>query len=337
MKHKLSSVAKVVTSFALLATFIPVGSTYATTEEETAVESVINSLRTIYQTQINEYNAANTDLQLKVVDSNVKWARYKPSTVNAYLGLYQSYGLEVMTIDDISASLLDPRPIADKLVSLGFSEYGHVYYWPPTTQYINEDTGVLCSVTVGFSSCGHINWVVTVTDEWQKYINGIGSAYHAKFGVYPVLTSADIYSDEVLPPTIHNSEYKPYQYTEVSIDNGHGLFYRSSPTSEWVHFRETQALLECSEFTGEAQKGFAGYVCYNGQEKSTVKVATSTPTSTSEETSSVAVPNTGAITNDDKNVVATTIITIIAVISGLIAYGIHYTKTRLASRVGFKK
>lgn len=315
--------------------------THAATAEESAVAAVMNSLQTVYQAAIDEYNSANPDeiqLQLSELEERqaASVAHYKPETLNAYVQLNRDYYLEVTTVDDISASgFIDTNSIVEALDGLGFAAYGPIYAWPPTQQYINTDTGVICSVDAAGSDCGHISWL-SITDEWAAFANGIGAAFHESEEQYPVIL-AHVWDNSTLP-LLYNSEYTPYQYTFVGISNYRGMFYRASATSDWVYFGGTQSVLDCSEYTGEAEKGFMGYICYNGTEESTVGAASAITTVTDagpvDDSGSVSAPDTGASTGDNQGAIVATSAAAIASIS-IITYLAIYIKKRLSSRVHF--
>lgn len=306
-------------------------------ESLNAVNTVLNSMRPIYQTAVDDYNAANPDqTQLQLADVDYPTPYYKPATVNAYAQLGLAYGFETQTTDGIPASLFTTTEVYDqaieKLTDLGFSTYGPAYTFPPTQQYFNEGTGVICAVVWDGSSltCGHTNWQ-TITDEWTDFLNGIGAAYYESEGQYPVVRG-DISDDSALP-TIHDSDYAPYQYTFVPISNFMGMFYRASSTSDWVYFAGTQSALDCSAYTGEAEKGFMGLICYNGTEESKVGAVAA---SQEEESSAVATPDTGAPTSDNRGAIAAISATALVAVATLI-YLANYTKNRFASKVHFGK
>ena len=329
--------------------------THATIDEEiAAVTSVIDTLETTYETAIDDYNATATGLHLKLVKRTDHGPYYKKSSMNAYTQLDSGWTLQVQTTDNLVASVLDDKPIVDALTNLSFKKYGPAYYYPITQQYINTDTGVICAVRGDTTNCGHINWQ-TITDTWAEYLNSIGVAYYTATNVYPVIPGD--YSNDNTSPTITNSEYKPYQYTIVGIANedAGSMFYRSSATSDWVYFTSTQSVLECSKYTGEAEKGFAGHVCYNinadgSYTNSTVgaipkedttktasdeSIVTVANTGSSDE-SGIGVPDTGAPTFNESGAKAI-VITAVVVLLGTITCLSKYIRTRLKTQVRFTK
>lgn len=314
--------------------------THAATAEESAVADAISLLHEAYQTAMDAYNAANPDgpqLQFSESDEALTGIRsyYKPDSLNAYVQLIRGTFAEVATTDGLLWTLASTDGAAEALASSGFVEYGPSYSFPPTQQYLNTNTGVICAVAnVGYG-CGHISWL-SITDEWAAFANGIGAAFHESEEQYPVIL-AHVWDNSTLP-LLYNSEYTPYQYTFVGISNYRGMFYRASATSDWVYFGGTQSVLDCSEYTGEAEKGFMGYICYNGTEESTVGAASAITTVTDagpvDDSGSVSAPDTGASTGDNQGAIVATSAAAIASIS-IITYLAIYIKKRLSSRVHF--
>lgn len=308
--------------------------TYASTEEETAaVTAVMDVLLPIYQTAVDNYNsdpdALGAPFSLDQTDStdNYSHPRYQPESIKAAIPLRHSQNIAILNNNGSSSEIDGARTLAiSALEGLGFESYPYTFYYPEHLQYINNDTGVICMVAAYGSSCGSINWW-SVNDDQAEFLNGIGAAFYAKENTYPVVNG---FYDNSLPE-IFDSEYEPYQYTLVSIQNGTGMFYRQGPTSNWVYFAITQAPLDCSDYAGEAQKGFAGYICYNGTEESKVAVV-----SESEPESSVKTPDTGIITGNSKTLtVFSSILGFTAF--GIVSYGIGYSAKRIRNHIHFDK
>ncbi|MBQ6461256.1 hypothetical protein IJJ36_02385 [Candidatus Saccharibacteria bacterium] len=314
--------------------FTPI-SAHATDAEETAVTNVIEQLKTAIQQEVDAYHTANPGTELQVAETETETYYgpfYKPDTLNAFLRLNKAHSVYVEYVQDCVASGcirdMNYDVITELLETLGFEEYG-TYYYPAYSQYINDESGVICAVLInGFDiGCGHINWQNSLKEEWKDYINGIGKAYYKKENAYPILP--DTFSDN-LSPKIVNSDYEPYQYTEIDIENYVGIFYRPSPTSEWVYFDGVQAVLDCDEFTGDAQKGFAGYACVDSDGKSSkVKV-----TQEDADSKEILTPDTGAYTKDARVGIATLSVLAISLF-GFVAYVLHYIRERQKAKVSF--
>lgn len=259
---------------------------------------------------------------------------YKPDFANAYIRLMWGYSVE--TQYDYTSTTDLPEDSSDDMISSFLTNKGFQLYveetggYPANTEYLNSDTGVICAYIKGQSlsglSCSHINELQVSTD-WQSFLNAIGTAYYAKENKLAFIGYAsEAYSSE---PDIKDSDYDPYQYVLVPMGNFVGMFYRQSPTSNWVYFAGTQAPLDCSEYTGEAEKGFAGYICYNGDEASTVGA------STDEEDSSLSAPDTGVYTGDNEGLIAS--LSMITATTSVIVYFAHYAIKRQQSKVHFDK
>lgn len=299
------------------------------TPEEGAVDDAVTLLKGVYQSEVDAYNSEYPDAQLHLVFEQ-GGGLYKPDGINAAISLNglgedEPYGYEVKTADDIVSGIDETTAIAP-LTSAGFLPYYpyDYFYYPLTRQYLNSDTGVLCAFNAASFSCGHISWY-SITDEWKALLNGIGSAYYAKEGVYPFVVGDS--GDNSTIPVIYDSEYSPYQYIFINSTDYAISFYRQSPTSDWVFFNKTQAPGDCSEYTGEAQKGFAGYICYDGGVESKVAVPASTDDeSASDGDSGVKTPDTGLFTNTNSGSNVANTFAIIALIAS--GAGIAFAVTR---------
>ena len=296
-----------------------------------AAMQVVNA----YESTLQTYFETNyPDVSVSFNKATTSWGPYymPDFTDHAYVRLMWGYSLETQygatstdLPDDPSADM-----ISDFLVDKGFQKYiDEVGTYPITTEYLNSTTGVICSFINGSSLegifCSHIS-ELQISEDWQNFIDAIGAAYYTKENALPFINYAnEAYTSN---PDIKNSDYSPYQYTEVPMANYVGLFYRQSPTSNWEYFTGTQASLECSEFTGEAQKGFAGYICYNGSEESRVTVV--------EEESGITTPDTGVFTKDNKALVALSSIGVITAFGTLVYLSCYITK-RVKSHVHFGK
>lgn len=298
-----------------------------------AVMEVVDNYETeiggFIQTNYPEYWAAGTPLK----EAGDEFAPYyKPTSLNAVMKLFWGYGfaLQFNTPTDIPdgySENIDEQG-SSFFTTHGFTEYE--FHEHSNKEFINNDTGVICYKVVGVETigCSHIDeW--QISSEWQSFINSIGTAYHKAEEEYPTLwyKKTDYASD----PNIINSEYEPYQYVEVPMKEFYGLFYRQSPTSEWVYFAGTQMIMSCDAFTGEAQKGFAGLVCLNGDERSRVAVETE-----DEEESDVKVPDTGDFTLSDRGLIAGISAAVLGAAS-IAVYIIRYFAKRQNAKVHFGK
>lgn len=314
----------------------------ALTPEESAVNDAVTLLENIYQSEVDDYNSQHPDSPEHLEFQQQGTVFYKPDGINAAIllngpGLDKAYGYEVQITDSIRSGIDDPTIAIAPLTSAGFLPYYpyDYFYYPLARQYLNSDTGVLCAFSAPDFACGHISWY-SITDDWKTLVNGIGSAYYAKKGVYPIV-AANVSDNEAMP-TIRDSEYASYQNVTIANTTHVMLFYRQSPTSEWVYFTDTQSPIDCSEFTGELQKGFAGDICYDGAQESRVPVPASSgeSTPTAEEGTSVKTPDTGSFTTSEKGLIASIPAMIISAL-GITFYIARYFTKRHNSQVHFDK
>ena len=373
-KQKLILTAGLVAGLAFSGAVFSPESTYATAtpEETAAVASVINQLKPVYQDLIDDYNASLTptptptptvtpsptptatptsnpnELHLVEENNDSFGPLYKAPSMNVYIDLDQATSLIVKTADDTETYALNDHEdaIISALTSAGFTAYGPAnIVMSIDQQYLNEETGVLCEIHGSGAACGHVNWL-TISDEWTEYLNGVGAAYYASEGEYtPVFRDGGFGAGS---PTIYDSEYEPYQYTAISIAHAIGLFYRSSQTSDWAYFTATQAVLYCSDFTGEAAKGFAGYICWDSTTDTNSKVTvptddSTTPTDNSSSdtkkstTPAIGAPNTGgAPASDNSGAIAILIVSALVPLA-LAAYALRYARNRAKAKVRFEK
>lgn len=297
-----------------------------------------------YEQLLQSYFSTNyPDLSVSFNKDATAWRPYyMPDYINhAYVRLMWAYSLETH-YDDAPIENMPEDPNAEMMVNFlvgkGFQEYiNRAETYPINTEYLNSSTGVICSFINNTSlngiSCSHVD-ELQIGEGWQNFINAIGAAYYAKENKAPFVS----YDNEayVSDPDIKDSDYSPYQYVSVPMGNFHGLFYRQSPTSEWVYFEGTQAPLSCDRYTGEAQKGFAGSVCYNGTEESKVTVATESNEEEEKEDSDLLVPDTGEFTMDKAGLIVGISATTIAGLS-FVAYLSRYFLKRQKVKVHFNK
>ena len=277
--------------------------THATTaEEEEAVTSVMNQLKTVLQQAVEDYNTSHeTEYEAPEIIEDAHGygtPEYRPDSLNAFLMLNSDKRLYIPAGEVVNEGYTYVNPIGitelrQTLETLGFTTYYDRPFNFQLYQFINNETGVICAFGGQYRviSCGHINWAPqSITNEWKDFINSIGDAYYAEINDFPsIYQGGDIkLSDNTTLPTILDSDYEPYQYTNFAVGGGVVLFYRKSPTSEWVFFRGTQTYIDCNEYTGEAQKGFAGMACWD--------TATDSMSKVSVPSDSTKAPDTGAST-----------------------------------------
>lgn len=118
--------------------------------------------------------------------------------------------------------------------------------------------------------CAKRNWT-WLTSEERALLGDLEAAYYNKQGEYPVLLDG-FYGNA---GKVIDSEYAPYQTLWISVGGARGMFYRTSPDSEWRFFIATQAYLDCADYnTDDLKKAYLGESCYNDstQSESTVQL-----------------------------------------------------------------
>ena len=240
--------------------------------KDTVVRGFITSLNTI----LNQYLAKEqSTASLEQIYDQVLPV-YKSSSKVA-IPLEKSYGLK--TSSDISSTL--SKAISEEVISFltknEFKQYEEVELPSEQRQYFNKNNGILCNIIDGVPfavACGHIDWI---TADNTALINTLAEAYKRVEGDYPIYISAS-------KKNIKDSPFEPYQKLQVVLPGATGLFYRPSPTSDWVFFAATQNVLSCKKYESDAgaRKAFQGEKCYDESTKETRKVTNGTTDTKSE-------------------------------------------------------
>lgn len=204
---------------------------------------------------------------------------YKIDGMNAYVPTRFSIEAEVRS-NNIAA---DGSELGERLKNAGFVLVGEMpslgSAGPRPDGYLNSDKKIACEVygNVSYSQYGtdptyylNLNCAKTswgwLTDDEEKLMGELEVAYYDKTGEYPSIMGI-AFNDE-----LEDSEYEPYQKMMITVSGAKGLFYRTSPESEWKYFTAVQAPLSCDIYdTEDLRKAFAGDVCYDGQTESTVQ------------------------------------------------------------------
>lgn len=246
----------------------PVFAEEITVEQEREVRQAATFIRGLYSDLVDEYNSAPGVSQVSLSeigeqDDDEPYLVVASGNAMALPG--KSVGAKVTTVDggiDYSFSFTVTEEINDELLGNGFIAYEVSGLGMPEFKKGN----VVCRIDDGGFACAHFAWY-TPTPEWEEFLSGIGAAYKDANEDKLPLAAYRTYNNSNLPE-IKNSDVEPYQNVAVSMTNGNGigggmsLFYRASETSDWVFFAHAQAVLDCSKYTGDAEKGFAGDVCY---------------------------------------------------------------------------
>lgn len=233
-----------------------------TTDEPTTVEEteIMAEVRQLVETLSSIASSETNTGLVKVYEGSIL---YKPDNAKTYITLDDSYGIygfsNGLTIEESSAIY---QALSAKLKELGFiekSDFADVpLFLTGGTYYVNDNNGIICEVSDGIpftTYCGHSSWF---SEEKVALANQLAEAYFVTTGQYPFsIPSLNNY-------TIDNSTITPYQVLKTPVSNAMGLFYRTSPESEWQFFTATQALIDCSDFnTQDIKNAFTGEACWD--------------------------------------------------------------------------
>ena len=217
-----------------------------TTDEK--VQDIIDKIsskiesETIYTTAAN--NGGNGSKLIGIAGSNV------------FTDADRAYGITISSVsyeDESEVSAV----INSVLTSNGYT-FVKEKILPGTSEniYYNATDGIYCTTHPTVVNCNSEDWA----DEADKEL--VVALSKAIPGEDTINASVD---------NIKNSPIAPYQKITAGITDAAGLFYRVSPDSDWVFFKGTQAVLPCSDYTGDAAKAFAGEQCEGVNGLSTVQ------------------------------------------------------------------
>ncbi len=222
-------------------------------EKEAAVKETLASLKAAAE------KSSNNELVFQDI-YDTYFPFYIPKNANTGMPLDKSFSIQYDSIDTEKLELIDAavEAVRSQLDELGFDKYSDVKLFDGP-QYINEENGVICSAVsaaLPFNvTCGHISWITT---EKMAFINSLAKAYYEKMDEYPSALSAS-------KDRIEDSVFEPYQRIMANLPDAGALFYRSSPTSDWVFFTAGQAAPTCVEYSKDigARRAFQGQNCIN--------------------------------------------------------------------------
>lgn len=245
----------------------PVFAEGVTQEQEDEVMAAVTYIRGLYSGLVNAHNNAEGAFHanLSAVGEQDIYEPYLAVASDNVMALpIKSIGAKVTADDGIDYEFYTgvAGALEEDLSDSGFIAYEVTGLGMPEFKRGN----VVCRIDDGGFACAHFAWY-TPTPEWEEFLSGIGAAYKdANEGRLPLVASKTDNNANI--PEIKNSDVEPYQNVAVGISNGNGVggglayFYRASETSDWVFFAHVQDVLDCSKYTGDAEKGFAGDVCY---------------------------------------------------------------------------
>ena len=210
--------------------------------------------------------------------SNSRGLTYKPEGLNTHIPMKLDIVKKIRTRNNEEAIY---AALESNFKKSGFESVGILPHLgsagPKIDGYFNTSRDIVCGIyedsEPGYSGienyvylrCAKTDWVWLTEDE-KKMVGELETAYRDKTGEYPTT----LYN---LENKIKDSQNTPYQTLEVEIGGGYALFYRTSPEGKWQYFAGGQSYLDCSDYnTEDLKKAFAGDVCYNGNQQSTVQL-----------------------------------------------------------------
>lgn len=187
---------------------------------------------------------------------------YQPAAAKTLLSIRHSFGLAAPT-----TSVQTIQAVKNSLALNGFEFYNEQKIG---TQYLNAKDNIICYLGKTPSldvNCSSTQWI---TAAQANLSSDLSEAYKTKTSKYP--SSLNVYLQGDI--TIKDSPHRPYQNISVGLDDGTGLFYRSSPDATWVFLRAGSDLPQCAEFnTLNIRRAFVDFTCFNTVTKTNSKVA----------------------------------------------------------------
>lgn len=236
-------------------------------KKKTTTSLKIDDLADEIKKALNEY----VEFEAYGVSKDVKRTIYQPTGFKTAIMLK---GNQIVSNGTFSASSEQQaaieKKITDVLDSYGFesaSKYTFDLGLSSETFY-NSRNNIVCSVEkrdkaildYAPASCA----LITSYDlEDKSLVNSLAEAYKKGRNQYPVYIAGakSEASDKKLADSIENSDYKEYQTIMVSTgENAAIVFYRESPSKEWIYLTATQAFIDCSKYSGELKKAL-GNLC----------------------------------------------------------------------------
>ncbi len=244
-------------------------------EQITAVEQLVEDLKQetskhlimdmhndfggTYQVSLNFFKEFNESFVFYQTGEDIK--AYLPITQTFGFGIFPNQSQTFYT-EQIISEIISSNDFQTAIDNF-FAQRG--FHKTDGGQFFNPETNIACSGVVGHVACANLSWI---NPEQITLGQQLATAY-----------GKDIRFDA--PLIIKDSSYSPYQTVSVPISTpgafqggALGLFYRSSPESNWQYFTGTQAVLSCSDYnTDDLKRAFAGSVCYDEttQSNSTVQ------------------------------------------------------------------
>ena len=237
-----------------------------TKEDDTTIAIVEKDSSTDFDKKVRDLIAqlqeATSSLNYSIVPTyDYGRVLVKNAAAKTLLPIQKSYGLYGMVQgSDFTVAEEFVNIINNKLIELGFVNNDDIegpMYITGGDNLINRDSQIACNLTGGVPftvNCSHLSWL---TEETINLANQLAEAYHEKTGEYPFSINLSHYE-------IKDSQVASYQTLNVPVANAMGLFFRTSPDSNWQFFKTTQSVIPCQEYnTTDIKNAFAGSVCYD--------------------------------------------------------------------------
>ena len=246
--------------------------------EESEKETITTTtMANDYQEVVDVVNGLTSD-----IDNNWNYFEnksglaYKPEWLNTYIPMKLAIEIRINNSNTGETNL---ATLKTKIETAGFNSIGILPFLgsagPDIYGYLDSSRNITCGMYIDKDwtlnnaeyislMCGKTDWI-WLTDAEKSLATELETAYYNKTGEYPRILGN-------LNSEIKNSQITPYQTLEVSVGGAAGLFYRTSPDSEWQYFTATQSILPCTAYdTDNLKKAYAGSICYEGQTELTVQ------------------------------------------------------------------
>lgn len=294
-------------------------SAFASTPNTSAIEESEEPASPIDNVMLELQIAGNTylDGELLTITTEDRPFAYKPTGFNNYIFVgstdAKATHLEnALSYESEKITGLE-NAYTEKLEELGFKKYEAFQEY----KGVVDGEEILCR----HKNLGEIGCTPTKDsyDATKKdLINELGAAMPN--------SSLLVFSD----PQIKNSNFAPYQTLETGACNidaagcGVALYYRTSPTSNWVYFTGAQSVLSCSEYnTLDLRRAYLDTPCYEDDKTTLSKV-----TLPDDKNADVTVPNTGTNTNTDSNINGTIALTTASLATIVISIALFKNRSR---------
>ena len=185
---------------------------------------------------------------------------YQPAEYKTHIYLGEgalSIGSSEKLIDTQYTNTFIQKTTNNILEELGFKQIESIdnplIYTSNLTIFYNSATNVVCTSYAYLEPLMGCSAATDYDLSGKSLVNSLAEAYNKSEGKYPLVVSAQ-------SSGIKDTGYKKYQTITPFIGhNAMSLFYRESPSSDWKYLLSTQAVIDCSIYSNELQKGLGEY------------------------------------------------------------------------------